>query len=156
MPGMFAIDKKNLQVQSTYVFNASRERVWEVLSDPALIPRWWGPRGYTVIVDIMDFQVGGQWRYFATDEQGQAFNFYGEYLDIEAPNRLVTTFLFAGAPTHSLTVTTTLTALPRARTQLREITQYATLQELEQMVAQGMERGARESMERLEAILENN
>ena len=35
-------------------FDAPRDRVFAVYTDPALIPEWWGPRGTTTLVDVMD------------------------------------------------------------------------------------------------------
>ena len=39
--------------------------------DPELIPKWWGPRNITTVVDKMDVRRGGDWRFVSTDESGR-------------------------------------------------------------------------------------
>jgi Activator of Hsp90 ATPase homolog 1-like protein len=41
------------------IFDAPRDRVFAVYTDPALISEWWGPRGTATIVDQMDLRPGG-------------------------------------------------------------------------------------------------
>jgi uncharacterized protein YndB with AHSA1/START domain len=43
----------------TRVFNAPLERVWKLWTDPDLVMRWWGPRGFTSPFAKMDVRVGG-------------------------------------------------------------------------------------------------
>jgi uncharacterized protein YndB with AHSA1/START domain len=38
----------------TRVFDAPRELVFKAMTDPTLIPKWWGPRAYCTKVDKMD------------------------------------------------------------------------------------------------------
>ena len=47
------------------IFDAPRDRVFAVYTDPALIPEWWGPRGTTTVVDKMDVRTGGDWRFLS-------------------------------------------------------------------------------------------
>jgi len=35
------------ELQTSRVLNASRERVFEAISDPAQLAQWWGPKGFT-------------------------------------------------------------------------------------------------------------
>ena len=69
------------------VFDAPRELVWQALTDPERIPRWWGKRHTTMTVEEMDVRVGGRWRWVAHTPDGDA-PFSGEYLEIEPPGRL--------------------------------------------------------------------
>ncbi len=79
------------------IFNAPRERVWAVYTDPELIPRWWGPSQYTTEVDKMDFRVGGEWRFIhRSDDEEYAFR--GVYREIVEPERIQQTFEFSGWP----------------------------------------------------------
>jgi uncharacterized protein YndB with AHSA1/START domain len=57
-------DTEILQVRT---FDAPRDLVYKVMTDPDLIPKWWGPRGYTTIVDKLDVRPGGVWRYIQHD-----------------------------------------------------------------------------------------
>ena len=42
------------EILITREFDAPRDVVFKAMTDPNLIPRWWGPRGYTTIVEKMD------------------------------------------------------------------------------------------------------
>ncbi len=43
----------------TRVFDAPREVVWKMWTDPEMVKRWWGPKIFTCPVVKMDFRVGG-------------------------------------------------------------------------------------------------
>ena len=80
------------------VFEAPRDRVFAVYTDPALIPEWWGPRGTTTIVDKMDVRTGGDWRFVARDSDGSETAFRGTYREVSPPERIVQTFEWEGMP----------------------------------------------------------
>jgi uncharacterized protein YndB with AHSA1/START domain len=79
------------------VFAAPPDVVWDAMTDPALIPRWWGPAHHAPCVVEMDLRPGGRWR-FEMDAHGTIFGFGGEYLEVERPGRLVQTFVFDPYP----------------------------------------------------------
>src|SRR3989304_5781598 len=76
------------------VFDARRELVWKVCTDPELLPKWWGPRYLTTVVDKMDLKVGGVWRYIQKDAEGNEKAFNVVYTEVEVPERLTYTFEF--------------------------------------------------------------
>ena len=47
----------------TRTFDAPRELVFKVWTDPKHVALWWGPHGFTTIVQEMDVRPGGAWRY---------------------------------------------------------------------------------------------
>jgi hypothetical protein len=49
------------------VFDAPRELVFKTCTDPALIPRWWGPASLATTVEEMGVRPGGGWRYVQRD-----------------------------------------------------------------------------------------
>ena len=72
----------------TRTFDAPRALVYRAFTDPALIPRWWGPRRYTTTVDRMEVKMGGLWRFVQHGADGE-FAFRGVYHQALAPERLV-------------------------------------------------------------------
>ena len=66
-------------------FDAPRELVWKALTDPTIIPRWWGPHGTTTTVVEMDVRPGGKWRYDSSAPDREDVSFFGEYLEVEPP-----------------------------------------------------------------------
>ncbi len=39
------------EIRIERIFDAPRDQVYAIYTDPELIPEWWGPRGITTIVD---------------------------------------------------------------------------------------------------------
>ena len=72
------------------IFDAPRELVWKVMTDPERITLWWGPHGYTTTVLEMDARTGGRWRVINHTTGGEDAPFPGEYLKVEPPERLGT------------------------------------------------------------------
>jgi uncharacterized protein YndB with AHSA1/START domain len=74
------------------VFDAPRERVFAVCTDPELIPEWWGPRDTPTVVDQMDVRPGGSWRFVMRSSDGSETAFRGTYREVTPPERIVQTF----------------------------------------------------------------
>ena len=75
-------------------FDAPRELVWKMWTDPSHFAQWYGPHDYTVPVVEMDLRVGG--RYLVcmerlTPEGPSRLWFAGTYLEIVENERLVYT-----------------------------------------------------------------
>lgn len=69
-------------------------RVFQAISDPSQLPRWWGQDGlYRVTKSSMDLRVGGRWRSDGVGADGKAFYVEGEYLEVDPPRLLVHTWL---------------------------------------------------------------
>lgn len=52
---------------------APLSRVWAAWTDPARLPLWWGPRGFTCRTKEMDLREGGQWRFDMIAPDGTIF-----------------------------------------------------------------------------------
>jgi uncharacterized protein YndB with AHSA1/START domain len=52
-------------------FNSPRDQVYKILTDPDLIPEWWGPRRFTTTVHKMNVMPGGTWRFTQIDKEGK-------------------------------------------------------------------------------------
>lgn len=137
------------------VFDAPRELVFKVMTDPELIPQWWGQRNSTTSVDQMEVKAGGLWRYIQRDQQGNEFAFHGVYHSILAPDRVVDTFEFEGMPGHVLLETMTLEAQAEGKTLLTVSSVFQSVADRDGMLSSGMELGANESYDRLDELLAN-
>jgi uncharacterized protein YndB with AHSA1/START domain len=73
----------------TRIFDAPRELVFKVWTDPKCIPLWWGPHGFTTTVQAMDVRAGGAWRFTMRGPDGNDYPFVGEYVEVQAPERIV-------------------------------------------------------------------
>jgi uncharacterized protein YndB with AHSA1/START domain len=73
---------------------APAERVFEVLTDPAQRPQWWGAEGRFQATHMeSDLRPGGKWLMSGTGMGGRPFTVRGEYRQIEPPRLLVYTWL---------------------------------------------------------------
>jgi len=72
-------------------FNAPRDLVFEMWTDPNHIAQWWGPDGFTTTVHEMDVRPGGVWRFIMHAPDGTAYNEKVVYHEVTKPQRLVYT-----------------------------------------------------------------
>ena len=76
----FIIEPGRQDVVIKRTFDAPREFVYRALTDPTLIPNWWGPHRYETIVDVMEPRAGGKWRFINRNPQtGEEFAFHGVF-----------------------------------------------------------------------------
>ncbi|MFN7160747.1 MAG: SRPBCC family protein [Candidatus Gracilibacteria bacterium] len=151
---MHTVKKEDLQIVTSRVFNAPRKLMWEVLLDPKHVPNWWGPGYLTTVVDKMDTKVGGEWRFVQSDKDGNVYAFNGVYKEITPMDRVVQTFEFEMMPGHIIVETMNLEDA-EGGTRMTNISQFASREDLEGMLASGMEEGDREGSDRLYALLES-
>jgi uncharacterized protein YndB with AHSA1/START domain len=137
----------------TRIFNAPRELVFKTMTDPKHLPNWWGPKQYITVIDKMDVRAGGSWRFVQRGADGSEFAFHGVYHSVNAPEQTVSTFEFEGMPGHVMLETVTLEALPDNKTKLIVTGAFQSAADRDGMISSGMEQGANESYDRLEAIL---
>ena len=82
------------QILITREFDAPKHLVYKAWTTPELVKRWWsGRRGQMTIADI-DLRVGGAWRYVMVADGGFEVAFHGEYREIVADERIVTTEVY--------------------------------------------------------------
>jgi uncharacterized protein YndB with AHSA1/START domain len=141
------------EIIMTRVFDAPRELVFKVMTDPQHLANWWGPRQYTTVVDKMDVKAGGLWRYVQRGADGSEFGFHGVYHSISAPERVVDTFEFEGMPGHVLMETSIFEALPDGKTKLTVSSIFQSVADRDGMLQSGMEFGTNESYERFDELL---
>jgi uncharacterized protein YndB with AHSA1/START domain len=81
----------------TRMFDAPRELVFKMWSDPSHLIHWMGPHEYPAMKVDNDFRVGGKWRIGlrsvdSTEDLWQS----GVYREIEEPRKLAFTFAWEG------------------------------------------------------------
>jgi uncharacterized protein YndB with AHSA1/START domain len=134
------------------IFDAPRDLVFATMTDPELVPEWWGPHGTTTVVEQMEPRTGGLWRFSTEDCDGNRTAFRGVYREVSPPDRLVQTFEWEGLPGHVAVETSTFEDLG-GQTRLVNVTIFHTAEERDGMLQSGMERGMNETFERFDALL---
>lgn len=134
------------------IFAASRRLVFDALTKPEHLRRWWGPRELTLVTCEVDLRVGGTYRFVQRTPDGQELGFRGVYREIEPPGRLVYSFVFEPMPDHEAVITVELEERD-GKTTLTETTLHASIEARDAHLA-NMGTGADESMDRLAELLE--
>lgn len=140
------------EIVLTRQFDAPRELVFEAMTDPQAIPKWWGPRRFETIVDKMDLRPGGEWRFINRGADGVEYGFHGVYREIVPPERLVYTFEFEGAP-GNVSLETIVLQERDGKTLSVDTVLFDSKEARDATLQSGMESGAAESMDRLEALV---
>ncbi|HSJ50158.1 MAG TPA: SRPBCC family protein [Actinomycetota bacterium] len=146
------------EIVMTRVFDAPRELVFEAHTSCEHLSRWWGPRAYETVACEVDFRTGGSWRIVHRGPDGDEIAFFGDYLEIVRPERIVWTFAFegltgqeglSGGPAPE-----TMTFEERDGTTTITTTSVFPSAEVRDLVLEsGMEEGAVETYERLDEYL---
>jgi uncharacterized protein YndB with AHSA1/START domain len=95
-------------LEITRVFDAPRELVFKVWTQPEHLVRWWGPKGFTTPSCQVDVRPGGAYRTLIRSADGKEHCMRGVYREVTEPERLVMTFAWedeAGNPGHETLVT---------------------------------------------------
>jgi uncharacterized protein YndB with AHSA1/START domain len=68
-------------------------RVFQALTDPAQMPKWWGQPGmYRITEWKADLRPGGKWSSVGAAADGSSFTVDGEYIEVDPPRLLVHTW----------------------------------------------------------------
>lgn len=73
----------------SHSFNAPRELLFKVWTQPEHLAQWWGPKGFTVRVSKMDLRPGGTFHYCLGAPDGSDMWGLFVYREITPPERMV-------------------------------------------------------------------
>lgn len=135
-------------------FDAPRDLVFEAHTSCEHMKNWWGPAKYEVADCEIDFREGGKWRLVHRGPDGDEYAFRGEFREIVPPKRITWTFEYEGAPGQISVETLTLEEVD-GKTNLTAISVYESKADRDAMLESGMEDGARETWDRLEAYAQS-
>jgi uncharacterized protein YndB with AHSA1/START domain len=138
----------------TRAFNAPRRLVFEAWTRPEHVRQWYGCSMTTLTVCEIDLAVGGAWRYVMRAPDGVEHTMTGVYREIAPPGRLVYTERYATAGFASNEAHVTLIfAEQGGMTTLTCAVLHPSKEDCDGHLGSGMERGAAEVYDRLEALL---
>jgi uncharacterized protein YndB with AHSA1/START domain len=145
--------KSPTEIVITRAFAAPRRVVWDAMTKPEYVRRWYGLRMLEVSTCEIDLRVGGTWRFVLRAPDGSDHGFTGVYREIAAPDRVVYTENYeAIGPGHEMLVTTTFDEHD-GKTLLKSRLVYQSEADRDAHLRSGMESGMRESFGRLEDLL---
>lgn len=141
------------EIVTTRVFDAPRDLVFEAHTSCEHLSHWWGPRKYEVSSCEIDFRPGGAWRIVLRGPDGNEVTFFGEYLEIVRPERIVWTFGFEDMPGPPGPETYVFEEHD-GKTTLTSSAVFGSVEERDAALGSGMEAGAAETYDRLDEYLE--
>ena len=139
------------EIVMTRVFDAPRRLVFDALTKPELLKRWFGPRGWSLVVCEADLKVGGAWRWVLRGPDGRDMGMRGVYQEIMPPERLVSTESFDDYPGESLN--TLILSEEDGQTTFSITVRYASQEIRDAVIKSGMEHGAAECYDKLAEML---
>jgi len=126
-----------LEIRVERIFDAPRDHVFSVWTNPELIPQWWGDG---TVVEEMDVRAGGRYRFRTAYGAVE-----GEFREVDAPARLVQTF-----QNHLQTLEFEDLG---GQTKLTQTMSFETTEERDTTMNYGVEQGAKAGFERIDAVL---
>jgi uncharacterized protein YndB with AHSA1/START domain len=139
------------EVVLTRVFDAPRHLVYDALTRPELLKRWFGPRDWSLVVCDVDLRVGGAWRFVLRGPKGQEMGMSGVYHELAPPDRTVRTENFDDYPGEA--VVTTVLVERDGKTTLTDTILSPSKEIRDAVLQSGMEHGAAETYDRLAELL---
>lgn len=137
---------------------APPKRAWQVWADPRQLERWWGPPTWPATFVTHDLVVGGGSSYYMTGPDGEKAHGWWRFLVIDEPHTLEFEDGFAddeGTPNTTMPVIHGRVDLHETRggTRMTVTSRFATLEQMEQLVAMGMVEGMQAAMGQIDEIL---
>jgi uncharacterized protein YndB with AHSA1/START domain len=135
------------EIVLTRVFDAPRTLVYDALTKPELLKRWFGPRGWSLTECDVDLRVGGAWRFVLHGPGGATMVMHGVYRELVRPERDVHTERMDDYPGEALVTGVLVEA--DGKTTLTGTVLYESKEIRDAVIASGMEHGAAETYDRL-------
>jgi uncharacterized protein YndB with AHSA1/START domain len=146
--------KSEREMVLTRTFDGPARIVFEAWTKPELLKRWWIPKsmGMSLLSCELDVRVGGKYRFVIGHDASKSMAFYGKYLEVTPPSRLVWT----NEESPDGAVTTVTFEENGGKTVLVLHERYPSKEALDACLAAGasmMEGGMGETFEQLDELL---
>lgn len=133
-------------------------RLWDAYADPRLLERFWGPEEWPATFTRHDMAAGGQSHYVMTGPDGEKSAGFWNFLDVNEGKSFEVEDGFATAPgVPNLDMPTMRMSFNFEPTdegsRVSTTTWFNSLEDLEQLIAQGMEEGMKSAMGQMDAVL---
>ncbi len=76
-------------IVGTREYDAPRDLVFSVFTDPSHLAQWWGPNGFKTTTLSFDMRPGGVWRFVMHGPDGRDYQNRITYEEIVPPERIV-------------------------------------------------------------------
>ncbi len=140
------------EIVMTRIFDAPRNLVFDALTKPELLKRWYGERGLSLVVCEVDLRIGGDWRFVTRRPDGKEIGQRGVYREIVWPERIVNTESWEDWNPGESLITVVLDE-QGGRTTFTSTLLFPSQEVRDLLIKAGMTSGAAETYERLAECL---
>ncbi len=146
---------KEKELALTRVFDAPRELVFKVWTDPKHVAQWWGPRGFTNPVCELDLRPGGAILIHMRSPDGIVYPMTGVFQEVVPPERLVFTSAALDSDGNPMFEVLTTVTFAEEGGKTKQILRARVIKKTAQAAPYlaGMEQGWTQSLERLAAYV---
>ena len=152
-------DRDTRTMTMTSELDGPPETVWRLIAEPRLLERWWGPPGWPATFADYTLTPGENIGYFMTGPDGEKANAWWTVVSVDPPRSLVVADGFAdqqGKPAEdmpTMTMRFEISPLGTGRSTMVVTSTFPTDEAMEQVLAMGMEEGARAGAAQIDAVL---
>jgi uncharacterized protein YndB with AHSA1/START domain len=151
-------DLSGLTMRIIADFSAPLPRLWDAYADPRQLEKFWGPPGWPATFVRHDLYPGGRSEYYMTGPEGERSHGYWEYTRVEPGRSFEVIDGFAtqnGQPQEELPSMRMVFSFEKTETgsRLTTTTFFNSVDELEQLIAMGMEEGVKAAMGQIDDVL---
>jgi RND family efflux transporter MFP subunit len=137
------------------LFDAPRRQVFDAWTKAEQVKRWYCPGGVAISGCDIDLRVNGKWRLVWRGAQGLEYGVSGEFREIRAPERLVQTFRYDGAP-RAEALETLVFSEKDGKTLLTSKVVHKSAENRDWHMTAGLREGATQILDRLSDYLQSN
>ncbi|KHE67093.1 SRPBCC domain-containing protein [Halobacillus sp. BBL2006] len=158
------IDGRVLVLERT--FNAPQNMLFQAYSDPDRLTSWWGPKGWETENRTFEFKPEGTWHYCMRCTDKSQGDFYGQeswgkaiFHEIAEPQKIVYTDVFSDEEGNAVSGMPEMEIMIEfkengEKTRLVVTTEFATEEQLKEILGMGMIEGFNSQLDRLDDLLE--
>lgn len=141
----------------TRILDAPRELVFKAWTDPSMVARWWGPRGFSNPICEVDARPGGTLRIVMRAPDGAEHPMKGHFREVVRPERLEFSSVAVDPHGNPLLEAVTVVTFEDLGGKTKMTLKTSAVGLVEQAVAmlEGMETGWTQSLDRLVVYLVN-
>lgn len=140
------------EIAMSRVFDAPRSLVFEAFTNAKHLQQWMlGPEGWSMPVCEIDLRPGGAWHFVWRRDDGTEMDMTGEYREITAPERMVSTESWGGDWPE--TIVTLMLDEEDGKTRMTQTVLYPSKEARDAALETGMKDGAAISYDRLAEYL---
>jgi uncharacterized protein YndB with AHSA1/START domain len=95
--------EKVKEFRTSREIHATPQTIFDAISHPNLLAKWWGPEGFTNTFNLFQFQNGGKWSFIMHGPDGNSYPNENEFVEIIEASKVV--IRHVSEPKFTLTIT---------------------------------------------------